>query len=131
MMGCCWLTVGEEAQVIDRMRQIGNEYGLEMNMQKSKVIIFNMQEKPDTIRNIKVADKIKYLGVTINDKRNCFQVQKEEMFQKANRLANMTYSVIAKSCSKMLIGKTYWKSIALPSILYGVNTMNLNKKRYG
>ena len=52
-------SVGEAEQVIDRMRQIGNEYGLEMNMQKSKIIIFNMQEKPDIISNIKVVDKIK------------------------------------------------------------------------
>ena len=110
------------------MRVIGIEYGLEINTQMSKIIIFNMKQKPDTIGNIKVAEKLKYLGVTVNDKRNCFQVQKEEMFQKASKLANMTYSVIGKSCSRILIGKTYWKNVALPSILYGTNIMDINKK---
>ena len=28
-------------------------------------------------------------------------------------------SVIAKSCNKLLVGKTYWESAALPSILHG------------
>ena len=41
-------------------------------------------------------------------------------------MANITYSVIEKSCNKLLIGKkTYWKSIALPSLLYGTNIINL------
>lgn len=31
----------------------------------------------------------------------------------------MTYSVITKSCSKTIsIGKTFWKSIVLPAIMY-------------
>ncbi|XP_050714164.1 uncharacterized protein LOC126997158 [Eriocheir sinensis] len=54
-------------------------------------------------------------------------MQKEEMFRKARRLANMTYNVIEKSCSRMLKGKTYWKNVALPSILYGVNIINITK----
>ena len=40
-------------------------------------------------------------------------------------MANITYSVIGKSCNKLLIGKTFWKSIALPSLLYGTNIINL------
>ena len=35
----------------------------------------------------------------------------------------MTYSVIAKSCHKILTGKTYWKNIALPAILYGTSVI--------
>ncbi len=31
------------------------------------------------------------------------------------------YSTTAKSCSKIIVGKTFWKSIALPAILYGSN----------
>ena len=33
--------------------------------------------------------------------------------------------MIEKSCNKSLIGKTFWKSIALPSLLYGTNIINL------
>ena len=111
--------------------EISRECGLEINKQKSNIIIFNMKEKPNEIENIKVTDRIKYLGITVCDKKDCFKVQKEEMLQKAQKLANMTYPVIAKSCNKLLIGKTYWKSIALPSILYGTNVMQLTDTEIG
>ena len=39
----------------------------------------------------------------------------------------MAYAVIKKSCNKLLIGNTYWKSVALPSILYGINVINLTE----
>ena len=38
---------------------------------------------------------------------------------KARRYANLMPAVIAKSCNKLLIRKTYWKRAALPAILYG------------
>ena len=37
-------------------------------------------------------------------------------------------AVIAKSCNKLMIGKTYWKSAALPAILHGTEVTYLNKK---
>ena len=43
-------------------------------------------------------------------------------------MANLTYCIIEKSCNKFLIGKTYWKSIILPSILYGTNIINLSEE---
>ena len=32
-------------------------------------------------------------------------------------MANLTFSVISKSCDKLLIGKTYWKSVVQPRVL--------------
>ena len=87
-----------------------------------------MKEKPQEIAGIKVNDKLKYLGITINDNRNFFKEQKKIMLEKALRMANMTYSIIARSCSRLLIGKTYWKSIALPTILYGANLIHFTKQ---
>ncbi len=113
--------------VIKELEEVGKEMGLEMNKEKSSITVFHMKEKPESIENIKVKNKFKYLGITINDTRNCFKVQKEEMFKKAHRLANMTHSVIERSCSKILIGKTYWKSVALPSILYGINVIEVTE----
>ena len=43
-------------------------------------------------------------------------------------MANLTHCVIEKSCNKPLIGKTYWKSVALPTILYGTNIVNLTEE---
>ena len=35
-------------------------------------MIFNMKEQPEQIEGIKVVDKIKYLGIEIDNKRNYF-----------------------------------------------------------
>ena len=72
-----------------------------------------MKNVPEEIEGIQITDHIKYLGTTIDNKKNYFKTQKENMFNKAINLSNMTYSVIEKSCNKLLIGKTYWKSVAL------------------
>ena len=33
-------------------------------------------------------------------------------------MANVTYSVVGRSCDRLLIGKTFWKSVILPSVLH-------------
>ena len=63
--------------------------------------------------------EIRYLGVTVNDKCNLFENQRKKMIEKGKRMSTLTYSVIEKSCHRVLIGKAYWKSGVLPSVLYG------------
>ena len=118
----------QAAENLRFLTQISRECGLELNKDKSSVIIFNMYEQPEQVEGIEVVSSIKYLGFTINNTRNIFTLHKQNMFKKAEKLANLTYPVIAKSCNKLMIGKTYWKSLALPSILYGTNVLSLNKK---
>ena len=91
-------------------------------------MIYNIKEKTDSIMGIKVVDRIKYLGIEIDGKKNYFKTQREKVIQKARMMANLTYSVIEKSCNKLLIGKTYWKSIALPNILYGTSVINFTEE---
>merc|ERR1712074_341980 len=50
------------------------------------------------------------------------------MFNKAYHMADLTFSIIEKSCNKIIVGKTFWKNIALPSILYGTDIMILNEQ---
>ena len=107
--------------------QVSREFGLEINKEKSNVMTFNMKKQPEQIEGIKMVDRIKYLGIEIDNKRNYFKTQRIKILEKARKLANMTYAVIEKSCNKLLIGKTYWKSVALPSILYGINVKNLTE----
>ena len=40
----------------------------------------------------------------------------------------MTYSTIANACNKILIGKTFWKSIAMPSFLYASEILEYNEE---
>ena len=68
---------------------------------------------------------MKYLGIEIDNKRNYFKTQTGFFLENARKMPNITYSVIEKSCNKLLIGKTFWKRIALPSLLYGTHIINL------
>ena len=87
-----------------------------------------MREKLNEIAGIKVHDKMKYLGITINDKRNIFKIQRELIIEKATKTANLTYLVAARSCAKLMIGEAYWTSIVLPMILYGTNIIDFTKE---
>ena len=48
---------------------------------------------------------------------------------KARHRSNLMPAVIAKSCNKILIGKTYWKNAALPSIMHGTEIVCFTKKQ--
>jgi hypothetical protein len=74
-----------------------------------------------------VEDNLKYLGVQFNNKKNCFATHKKNIIKRAERWANITYSVIAKSCNKIAIGKAFWKGLVLPTLLYGTEAMTFTK----
>ena len=42
-------------------------------------------------------------------------------------MANQIFSVLGNCCNSMLIGKTFWKGLALPCLLYGTETISFNK----
>ena len=104
------------------------KFGLEINKEKSSILIYNNSENTTELEGIKVEHKFKYLGLTVDDKKNIFQSQKEDLTDKADRGSNRTYSVIKRSCNKMLIGKTYWKGVILPSVLYGTGLIDFTQK---
>ena len=120
-------TIQETRNSVNKLIGISKECGLEINKKKSHIIIFNMKEQPSSIEDVEVKSSIKYLGIEVENSRNIFKRQKKIMIEKAQKMGNMTYSVIKKSCNKLLIGKTYWKSLALPSILYGTNIMPITE----
>ena len=111
----------ETNESIQVLMNIAEECGMNRNKDKSNIMIFNHKEKihEDNIEGIQITDTINYLGVTIQSKRDCFKKHTIEQMNKARRYANLMPAVIAKSCNKLLIGKTYWKSAALPAILHG------------
>ena len=126
--GLCLAQSVEEARLrITQLSRIVGEYGLEINAIKSNIVIYNMKNKPDQIGGIRVKRSFEYLGITVCDKKDCFALHKEVMSTKANNLTNQTTSVVAKCCNRLLIGKTFWKSVALPSILYGTDVVHFNK----
>ena len=82
----------------------------------------------DEIGGIKIVEEIKYLGVKIVNKKDMYQEQRRAMMKKAQKMGNLTHGIICRSCNKLMIGKTYWKNLALPGILYGINVITLTEK---
>ena len=123
-------TIKAAENIIRMVTDISKECGLELNKNKSSIIIFNIKDQPQEIEGISVTDKIKYLGVSIDNKKNLFKSHRKEILNKAQKMANMTYSeysVTEKSVNKILIGKTYWKNLVLPSLLHATAIMNISK----
>ena len=104
------------------------KFGLEINKEKSNIIIFNDEKDTREIDEIAITEKIKYLGLMIDNKKDMFKSQKKSMIEKAEKFEPNTYSTIKTSCNKMLIGKSYWKGIVIPTILYGAGLYNVTKK---
>lgn len=47
----------------------------------------------------------KYLGMIITKNMNYLEKHKKERLNNVKQLANMTYSVTARSCDRLLVGK--------------------------
>ena len=91
------------------------------------MLVYGGRESYEEVGGIEVVKNFKYLGLFIDDDDDIYKKQKEEMGNKAKRHENMTYQVIENSCNRVLMGKTYWKSMVLPSVMYGVGLMNMNE----
>ena len=120
--------VEQASHSIRTLQKVARNYGLEINKQKSNILTFNIKDEPDEIEGIKTSRKMKYLGIWIEDKRDIFKTHKEEKLKLAQRLSNTTHSIINRSCNRMLIGKTFWKNVAIPAILYGSGVIAWNQK---
>ena len=108
------------------IREIGGKYGLQLNERKSQCILFNMKEKCEKISNIEVEEEIKYLGVIVQAKRNLFEGQKNEMMKKNQKIEHDDKLCHRKkSCHRVMMGKTYWKGVVLPSALYGAEVIDM------
>ncbi|CAL4144091.1 unnamed protein product, partial [Meganyctiphanes norvegica] len=108
--------------------EVSKKYGLNLNREKCKIIIYNDTENTKEIEGIKVEENVKYLGVTIDNKKDLFKTQREMTKKKAEKYANMTHGIICKSVNRILIGKTYWKCVILPSLLQNIGIIKFNQK---
>ena len=115
-------------RTLDILSGESSKLGLEINKNKSKILIFNSKEQPQEIQGIPVVNSLKYLGITLGNSRNIYEEHKKVIIQKAQRMANLTHAIIHKSVNKVIIGTTYWKQVILPSILYGSAVIVYNKE---
>ena len=84
--------VGEMKEMIDLLVDVAERYGLAVNRGKCQVMVFNSGEVPGEIRGMKVVRETKYLGVVINDGKDCFRVHRERVLEKARRMGNVAFS---------------------------------------
>ena len=57
------------------------------------------------IEDVPVTTNITYLGIKIQNKRDCYKLQRIEASKKAKKYSSMMPAVIAKRCNKLLIVK--------------------------
>lgn len=63
----------EEAEECMRVvKEVGEKYGLMMNEQKTKCIIFNGIDEIQDIEGIEVFSELKYLGIKVQNIRNVY-----------------------------------------------------------
>jgi len=116
----------EEAKTgIEELRRVAEKYGLEMNVRKSQCMQFNTEREVSEIAGVEVVREIKYLGVKVQNGRNLFDKHRVEMVNRAKWMSSMTSSVIEKSCHRVMVGKSYWKGVVLPRVLYGAEVVRL------
>ena len=121
-------TVENATIIIDKLEEVGGWCGLTINKEKSNHIININNENIRNINNIEVFKSFRYLGMQINEGKNCFREHKADKIISARKYSNMIMSVIAKSSNKLMIGKTYWKNVILAEILYGAELTTFTKK---
>ena len=61
---------------------MSESFGLKINKEKSKILVYNSKEDIEEIEGIQVTDKIKYLGIIIDNKKELFQSHKEAVIKK-------------------------------------------------
>ena len=109
----------EIEKLLFKIEIVSMKYGLKLNRSKCNIMIFNNKDKEENICGINVVSKIKYLGIFIDDKKKCFNSHKDKVIEDAIKFSNQLYSVLGNAVNRLLIGKTFWKSLVLTNILYG------------
>ena len=119
----------EEAErKIRIVKKVGERYGLKVNEGKSQCMRFNGREQQEEIEGIGLVEQMKYLGVNVCNRKKMFEKQKEAIRKEAKQLSNMTHSVLERSCHRVIVGKSYWKGVALPRVLYAVEVMDMTEE---
>ena len=131
MMGASITQVRHNLKVIEETSKI---FGLEINRRKSKIMklggdsLEEEVEQAEEIEDIPIVKNLKYLGVTIcNDYKDIFRDQKIWLMERLKAEANRTYYAIENSFNRVITGKLWWKTLALPVATVGVGVINLSK----
>ena len=110
---------GEAEDMIGLVVEVAGKCGLNINKGKSNVLVYNRRGRghPKRVGGIEVASSVRYLGTDLGNSRQCFGSYKKGKLVLTESMANLAFSVVYRSCDRLLIGKTYWKSVVQPIVL--------------
>ena len=136
--------IGRTLSEIEKMIQICVEQfrlnGLEINCSKSKILTrekvhtesIDVHEYCSTLLNdFELQEKYKYLGVTMNlslSKSGIFSSQIKYILAKLSSFKGQILAQANNSFDKIKVACALWKNIALPTVLYGIEIVKLDKK---
>ena len=120
-------TIHEVKESIQILANIANNCGLCIHKNKSNIKIFHSKNQLEYIEDIPITTSITYLEVYIHNKKILLQTTEKRSNKKSKHLQNIIPVIIDKSCNILIvIGKTYWRSAALPAILHETETIYLS-----
>ncbi|CAL4119723.1 unnamed protein product, partial [Meganyctiphanes norvegica] len=122
-------TIEEAERNLKIITEISKEFGLIINESKSKALIFKKgrtQGKIEKVGGLEVVKSLKYLGLEICDEEDIFRKQKELAIKNLQKLAKKAFYTIETVSDRVLMGKLFWKSVALPTALFGLGVMTFN-----
>merc|ERR1712030_122246 len=106
-------------ELMEVLKETGKENGLELNLEKTKIMKIRGPEVGDRIGDFEVVKENKYLGIQMGRRgRNIFEAENKKLIEKARRKANALIAQIKKSADKIIVGKAIWKLMAIPAILF-------------
>ena len=105
--------------LMDILKSIAKENGLELNKKKTKILIVRGPHE-EKIGEYEVVDEVKYLGVKLGGTgNNIFAAENSSWLDMADKKVNELIGQVKSSCDIVLVGKTIWKSMTIPQLLYG------------
>merc|ERR1711874_258146 len=107
-------------ELLEVLKETGKENGLELNLEKTKILKIRGPEVGDRIGDFEVVKENKYLGIQMMGRgRNIFEAENRKLIENARKKANALLAQIKKSADQIIVGKAIWKLMAIQAILYG------------
>ena len=114
---------------IEVLKKVGEYFGLKVNVDKSKALVYKCKERPVEIGGIEVVKSLKCLGMVVDDSRDLYSTHRKAVVGRSKWRARDTCSAIERSYNRGLVGKTIWKDIELPGLLFGAGLLNFTKRQ--
>ena len=131
---------GDLRKLLKMVGEYGREWKMQFNSSKSKVVNIGkksnkdkrwqvgegqVQEGDDYCLEIKEQEEYKYLGIWFSGVNGIFKTHVKKTIKKAKKLKGVIKNVTADTYQRAGVVTKLWESLAIPSILYGVEVFDM------